>query len=181
MKEKIFELKEQGKTYNEIAKILNCSKGTISYHLGKGQKEKTQLRTKKNRKKNPLLQKVDNFKYDSKNKRNFVETVRKFQKRDNNSKGKINSTINQSFNWEDVVNKFGAETNCYLSGEPINLFENTYSLDHIIPSSKGGENTLENLGITHKTVNNMKTNLSVDEFLFWCKKILEHNGYVVTK
>ena len=32
LKEKIIKLREQGKTYNQIKKELNCSKGTISYH-----------------------------------------------------------------------------------------------------------------------------------------------------
>ena len=35
MKDKILELRSQGKTYNEIVEILGCSKGTISYHCGK--------------------------------------------------------------------------------------------------------------------------------------------------
>lgn len=32
MKEEILKLRNEGKTYNEIIDILNCSKGTISYH-----------------------------------------------------------------------------------------------------------------------------------------------------
>ena len=43
-RDKIFELREQGKSYNEIKEILNCSKGTISYYLGDGQKEKAKFR-----------------------------------------------------------------------------------------------------------------------------------------
>ena len=35
MKEKILKLREEGKSYNEIKKILGCSKGTISYHCTK--------------------------------------------------------------------------------------------------------------------------------------------------
>lgn len=35
MKEKILKLREEGKSYNEIKKILGCSKGTISYHCAK--------------------------------------------------------------------------------------------------------------------------------------------------
>jgi len=45
-KEKIFELRQQGKSYREIQKILGCSKGTISYHLGPEQKEKYNKRRK---------------------------------------------------------------------------------------------------------------------------------------
>lgn len=43
-KEKIFELHQEGKSYREIQKLLNCSKGTIAYHLGKGQKEASKER-----------------------------------------------------------------------------------------------------------------------------------------
>jgi len=35
MKNRILDLRKEGKTYNEISKILNCSKGTISYHCKK--------------------------------------------------------------------------------------------------------------------------------------------------
>jgi len=45
----IMRLRAEGKTYDEIKKILGCSKGTISYHLGMGQKEKTLLRTNNRR------------------------------------------------------------------------------------------------------------------------------------
>jgi len=38
-KENILKLRAEGKTYTEIQKILGCSKGTISYHLGDGQKQ----------------------------------------------------------------------------------------------------------------------------------------------
>ena len=48
-KEEILKLKQQGKSYSEIASILGCSKGTVAYHLGTGQKEKTAQRQKNNR------------------------------------------------------------------------------------------------------------------------------------
>lgn len=40
-KENILRLRAEGKSYSEIAKELGCSKGTVSYHIGFGQKEKT--------------------------------------------------------------------------------------------------------------------------------------------
>lgn len=48
-KEEIFRLRAEGKSYNEIAEQLGCSKGTISYHLGYGQKEKTRSIQGRNR------------------------------------------------------------------------------------------------------------------------------------
>lgn len=35
MKEKIIQLRLEGKSYNEICNLLNCSKGTVSYHCSK--------------------------------------------------------------------------------------------------------------------------------------------------
>ena len=40
-KEEIIRLHKEGKSYRQIQEILGCSKGTISYHLGMGQKEKS--------------------------------------------------------------------------------------------------------------------------------------------
>ena len=47
VKEKILALRQEGHSYNSIMKEVNVSKGTISYHLGEGQKEKTLSRQAK--------------------------------------------------------------------------------------------------------------------------------------
>jgi CRISPR/Cas system Type II protein with McrA/HNH and RuvC-like nuclease domain len=191
MKEEILKLRADGKSYNEIKSILNCSKGTIAYHCGKGQKDKYK-KNRNRRRENILLAKTDGFKYtpkkdvkpdkkNDKNKKDVVESIRKFQKRDNNVNGRINKDINVTFIWEDILEKFGENTICYLSGEKINLFKNNYNLDHIIPASRRGENTLDNLGILHETVNSMKHNLTPEELIEWCIKILKFNNYSVTK
>ena len=52
MKEKILALREQGKSYRQICKILGCSSSTVSYHCDSEQKEKTKKRLKNWRKKN---------------------------------------------------------------------------------------------------------------------------------
>lgn len=174
MKEEILKLRSEGKTFSEIKEILGCSKSTISYHCSDGQKEKSRERLRK-RRKNVLLDKTERFL--NRKSKNVKESIRKFQKRDNSIKGSVNSEIKTTFRWEDVLEKFGENTYCYLSGEVINLYENTYSLDHIIPVSRGGSNTLCNLGITHKTVNNIKSDLTPDELIKWCIKILEYNNY----
>ena len=179
MKEEILKLRDEGKTYNQIKLILGCSKSTISYHLGEGQKDKTKKRIKK-RRENILVRKTDTFN-SRKYERNNIESVRKFQKRDNSVKGKVNSNITESFTWKDVLEKYGNITNCYLSGEKINLYENNYNFDHIIPVSRGGDNSIDNLGILHKVVNQMKSDLIPTELIEWCVKILEHNGFEVKK
>ena len=108
-------------------------------------------------------------------KRYAPENIRKFQDIKHNN---YNDENNNYFTWEDVIEREGGvETICYLSGEKINLLENQYQLDHIIPKSREGKNTLDNLGIAHTIVNKMKHNLTPEELILWCKKILNHNGY----
>jgi DNA-binding transcriptional ArsR family regulator len=41
VKEKILDLRQEGHSYDSIVKEVKVSKSTVSYHLGKGQKEKT--------------------------------------------------------------------------------------------------------------------------------------------
>lgn len=191
MKDEILKLKSEGKSYKEIQKLLGCSKGTISYHCGVGQKEKTKTRRDK-RRENIVKAKTDAFKYtkkipkeivkkDTRSSKDVVESVRKFNKRNTNKKDNVDKELKPTFTWEDVIEKFGEKTVCYLSGVEIDLFVNNYNFDHIIPASKGGLNTLENLGITHEIVNYMKGDLTPDELIEWCVKILKHNGYQVTK
>jgi biotin operon repressor len=50
LKENIMRLRQEGKTYNQIRDELGCSKGTIAYHVGEGQKEKSLGRMEKRRK-----------------------------------------------------------------------------------------------------------------------------------
>lgn len=178
MKDIILKLRKEGKSYSEIQKELKCSKSTISYYCGQNQKEKTRERSRK-RHKNKIIGKIERFKYRSP--RYVREQIRKFNKRDNQAKGKINKKINSTFTIDDVLNKFGVDTVCYLSGEKINLFESEYNFDHKTPSSRGGDNSLDNLGVTHPIVNSMKHELMPEELLEWCIKILKYNGYIVSK
>lgn len=176
MKNEILKLRSEGKSYKQIKKILGCSLSTISFHCGDGQKEKNYLRNKKYKSKNYLSKKLTFFK----GKKKITSAVRDFQRREG---GKlINKIEKYDFNYLDVIEKFGVDTKCYLSGEPINLInDKNYSLDHIVPIVSGGENSLDNLGILDKRVNCMKHTLSIDEFIGLCEKILKYNGYNVEK
>lgn len=44
MKERILALRTDGKSYREIERLLGCSRSTISYHCGEGQKTKKNVR-----------------------------------------------------------------------------------------------------------------------------------------
>ena len=180
MKEQILKLREQGKSYNQIKFELGCSKGTISYHCGEGQKEKNKNRTKNLRKKSVISQKVESFQTDRKlrDKSEDFQRERIVLKNKKHGLGKRKLT----FRWQDVIEKFGWETTCYLTGEKINLREpKTYQFDHKVPYSKGGDSTIDNLGIALRMVNVAKSNMLIEEFFELCKKVLEFNGYEVRK
>jgi len=166
MKEQILKLRNEGKSYREIQKILNCSKSTISYYCGNGQKEKTILRNKNNKKtlNGILRRKRDNY--------SFVNGRRI-------GKGKRKQL---DFTIEDFEKKIINNPNCYLTGRKIDLLQSkTYHCDHIVPVSKGGGCDINNLGLTCKEANMAKADLLLEEFIKLCKDVLEHNGYIVQR
>ena len=178
MKEQILELRSQGKSYNEICQLLGCSKGTVAYHCGDGQKDITRNRNRKRRSDLVILKKVENFQYD----RRVKDKTEDFQReRTGNHKVPLGKR-NLSFTWRDVIDKFGWETTCYLTGRKINLREpRTYQFDHVTPVAKNGSPGLDNLGICCRNANLAKHDMNVEELLSLCKEILEHNGYKVEK
>ena len=112
-----------------------------------------------------------------------MSKIRDFQRRDNSlHQTCLQSKQETNFTIEDFIIKIGDNHKCYLSGEPIDIYNSKeYSIDHIIPSSKNGDNSLENAGLISTEINKMKDCLSVEEFIRKCIQILEYNGYSVTK
>lgn len=47
LKEEIKKLREEGKSYSEIQKILGCAQSTIAYHINDSSKEKAKLRSRR--------------------------------------------------------------------------------------------------------------------------------------
>lgn len=160
MKEQILKLREERKTYDEIKEILGCSKGTISYHCGEGQKEKTTNRTRKFRGdlRGAILKKVYAFRYGKR-------------------QGKSNISMNQNCDvfYKEAVEKIINSPYCYLTGRKIDLEDTkSYQLDHIIPFSKGGSNDLKNMGLTCRDANRSKIDLSLDEYISLCEEVLNN-------
>ncbi|MFX5522449.1 HNH endonuclease signature motif containing protein, partial [Acinetobacter baumannii] len=62
------------------------------------------------------------------------------------------------------------EFKCPYTGDTIVIGENA-SLDHITPSSRGGQSTIDNLQWVTATVNNAKRDLNHDEFVELIVKI----------
>lgn len=183
---KIHELKERGYSYNKIKKELNCSLSTVGYYLGKDQKIKSYNRLQKRRSKpeSVLTEKIYRFRWKKGTDKNVMSKIRDFQRRDPlcGNRTRLITTQEKNFTIEEFLLKIGNSPKCYLSGEPIDLYNTkSYSLDHIISSSTGGKNNLENAGLISTVVNKMKSDLSVEEFLQKCIQVLEYNGYDVNK
>lgn len=181
-KENILRLRAEGKSYREIQKELGCSSGTISYHLGAGQKEKTKTRSAKITNKE-LRKKISNLKatVDSSKKKEFVkspkshqwkmrEKVRRFQMVDKNDTAPV-----LEWTLEDLEEKVKDFTSCYLTGRPIDTNDyTTFQLDHIVPRCLGGTNELDNVGLATQEANYAKGALSLEEFLALCVDVVVH-------
>jgi CRISPR/Cas system Type II protein with McrA/HNH and RuvC-like nuclease domain len=148
-KNKMIQLQSQGETYDSIAKKLGCSKWTVDYNLNPKRK-KSQTKYDKEKKQKDALY----FK-----RKRFLSVGNKVP-----------------FTLTELKNKIGADPKCYITGEPIDLSNpNDYSLDHIVPVSKGGESSLSNLGLVKSDINQAKYNFTPEEFLLICKRVLLNN------
>jgi CRISPR/Cas system Type II protein with McrA/HNH and RuvC-like nuclease domain len=171
LKEQILKLHSEGYSYRQIEEKLGCSKGTISFHLGPGQKEKSLLRQRKNRAGKEGERKIEHFK-----------SLTPAQK-----KGRANKVVHfcrdtpgaNPFTLKQVFDKYKGR--CYLTGRYIDINEHTsYSLDHIVSRAKGGDNSFENCGLTDSLVNRAKADMTLEEFFQMCIDVVKHNKLDVT-
>lgn len=175
MKDEILKLRIEGKSYNKISELLGCSKGTISYHCGVGQKAKNNIRRRKSRASHTLVAKIERFK----KKRMLSERIRFFQRRKGS---RLIPRVEYNFTYQDVIKKIGENPVCYLTGRKLDMSNpKAYSIDHILSTTKGGSNQLSNLGVVEYRLNKMKNDLTIDEFIGVCKDVLINNGYSVSK
>lgn len=174
LKKKIIELRVLGYSYRQISSEIGCSKSTISYHLGDGQKEKTLLRNKKRDKDSIVSKKIYKFcsahknpKTQYRNKRTIKQIL--FTKIRNFGDGTIMFTSKQ------LLEKIGDSPTCYLTGRKIDLYDpKSYHLDHIIPKSRGGDNTLDNCGLACKLANISKSHMTYEEYVSLCREVISH-------
>lgn len=192
IKDEILKLRSQGKSYRDIQEILQCSKGTVAYHCGEGQKEKTKNRSKNLRTndfvKYSIIKKISDFsRKSSRDIKNCNEYKSKIIQRISNkvsdfhrSNRNMKNSIKVNFTTNDILDMYYKNPNCSLTGRPIKLEDTkSWELDHIVPASKGGSDGLDNCQITRKEANFAKGNLSMDEFIDLCKDVLIHHGYIV--
>lgn len=172
MKEKILKLRKLGYSYNKIVDELNCSKSLVSYYCGQGQQEKSLNRTRTRRIKNPLYYKIYQFMF---NQKDFVLNKQLSVKIRNFCRNKELKYEKPTFTAKDVINKITKSPVCYLTGAPIDIYDKkSYQLDHIIPRSRGGDNSLDNLGIASAKANQAKRDMTPEEFLNLCKSVVAY-------
>jgi 5-methylcytosine-specific restriction endonuclease McrA len=190
LKEQILRLRSTGASYRTICQQLQCSKGSVSYHCGVGQKLKTKIRCQRGRERirGILYSKIAFFSSYNNRLQDYRSdcTIRKSIKNRiegySRMSGKNKTYVKPTFSIDDFIQKIGEHPKCYLSGAPIDLTDKkSWSMDHIIPRSRGGSNDLDNAGICNSMINLSKNSMLVDEFLEMCKLVLEFNGYEITE
>ncbi len=165
MKEKILLLRGQGLSYNAIQKELNCSKSTIAYHCGEGQKKKSAIRRRKS---------FNNNRYLTSLRRRYSNVHVQYDKIN-----KITCRRNKSFSFKEFKELIESVKVCYITGREINYNESrSWEIDHIIPIAKGGKTELNNLMPVTKVGNRMKSDHTLDELILICREILKFNKEV---
>lgn len=186
LRERILELKEQGLSYGQIQARMGCSKGTISYHCGAGQKGKVRERTKK-RRLCPLRTKMEAFKYSKKKELQdpFVEV---FRPKNHCLRDKlihfarIGTKANRMgyrfmFKLKDLIKKIGSDPRCYWTGRKIDLSSRrSYHLDHLVPRSRGGDNSLDNCVLACREANQGKGDGLGGEYVQTSCEVAVHRG-----
>lgn len=179
LSERIISMRDEGATYSQIQKVLGCSKSVISYHLSVGGKDRNLDRQRRRRASSSLIEKTERFKRPSVINVTNTSTSSpvKLSKQMVTNFSREGQYSDQEFTYEDVMEREGVSPVCYLTGDSIDFHDpSSYSFDHIVPRSRGGNNSLSNLGLTTKIANRMKSDMLLEEFLEMCEKVLKHHG-----
>lgn len=175
-RDQIIALAAEGKSRLEICQILNCSKSNVCYHLTDGQKSKRAIRQIRRRKSlHPFEIKLERFIGEKPTSKTRIPTVGPEKLLYLKAWTFMRKSATKEFTVDDIVRKFSDEPRCYLTGEKIDVYQpRTYHFDHVIPVSRGGTNTLENLGICTRQANLAKSDLTPQEFYQLCKSVVNH-------
>ncbi len=78
--------------------------------------------------------------------------------------------------WQQLRDLFYVQGGkCAYTGEPLVIGVNA-SLDHRVPISRGGTHTIENVQWVSMRINFMKTEMTHDEFIATCARVVTNNA-----
>lgn len=174
MQKQIISLRNKQKTYYEISKVTGIDTKTIEKILKESDKAIREKRKNRAKLKNQI-----------KTTENIQDSKLAFIRGDLNLSsyhpliGKLKFFLGPNYNensLQDFFKRFGRIPVCPLTGKKINLNSNhLYSLDHIIPVSKGGPRIFDNMQVTLKVVNEMKSDQDLESFIQLCNLIAKKN------
>ena len=125
-KNKIKLLRNLGYSYRKIASILGISKSTAEYYSDKKYQEYAKLYHKKRPKKHPYSTKLSSFKFIGNSKLSTKKSRQTPAKRLLQQKiYRFLHGDNMSITVNKIIEKFGENPKCYLTGEQIDIY-NTY-------------------------------------------------------
>lgn len=161
---KIVKLRYEGKKCEQIATELECSLGTISYHLKKHKTFFDQKLTKGAQQ--SILNRFRNF------------TGRTgCKRRSKNVKANCHFNKTKGMKYPELLRSLIDSPFCALTGKPIYFNDvQSYSFDHLVPISRGGDCSKENFNLLSKEVDLAKNNLPMKFFVKMCKEIARANS-----
>jgi 5-methylcytosine-specific restriction endonuclease McrA len=164
LKEQILALRQEGKTLAHIKSTLKCSYSTIAYHLYEKTRKATVNRI------NPTYK----HHYNRSPQGILIQKYLQFFRLGH--RYKISDA--KTFTIQELKSTLTEPYICYLTGKRLDLSKSdSYSFDHKIPLSRGGQSTLSNLGLCSPIVNRAKSDMTEQEFVELCKQVLIHYGY----
>ena len=91
-------------------------------------------------------------------------------------KAKLAGVLNDNWTDEQLIATYG--TDCYICNEAIDFdapkqgedSEYSYWPDHVIPYSRGGDNTIDNVRPCHRVCNQNKNTKTYDEYIDFLKE-----------
>ncbi len=174
----IQQMRSEGHGSRSISKALSISRSTVVYWLDPKEFNRKAIERRRRRfNRSPLLGKMRTYK----DRKSLVVKARDFQRRIS-GRTMTSKTSVESFSLDNVLEKIGPTPKCYLTGSPIDIGRpETYSFDHVVPASKGGDNSLANLGLLRADINLIKSDKTVEELIGVAIEVLTHMGYAVTK
>ena len=181
---RINDLYWDGLSNRAISKECDCTEKMVEFYLNR-------LMSKVNHKRRKTPAYKAKHKPRSKIPKYFIDRVTSFKKRKSETAEEKYTKVlkrriytftkgNNMFTPKELLEKISKEPKCWITGKSIELKDtSSWQLDHKVPKSQGGENTLENCDIATKDANSCKGPLLMEDFISICIQTLENHGFSV--